>query len=242
MPFSLKLQRPPLPLFGGRVRYVGSFEELVTESFGNGINALCWERSLTGDFAGVIGQLDAGPGISPLEDGQLRALTLGSSGQRAVEQMLEDQQRLRNLGLAPELNCVNGCERDESEGPVQTDVFSFHADSATVEADTYLCTYHGPSSEGVANEEAVRRVDIPETRAELLSRFGGCDDAAFGEYLSENCFDLHYAPLPGARIFSFGVGNFWRIAVDYPGSPVPPCIHRAPAPFPGDPARLLLIS
>ncbi len=41
---------------------------------------------------------------------------------------------------------------------------------------------------------------------------------------------------------SFGLGNLWRIAVDYPGSPVPPCIHRAPITRPGRPPRLLLIS
>jgi hypothetical protein len=30
--------------------------------------------------------------------------------------------------------------------------------------------------------------------------------------------------------------------VEYDGSPVPPCIHRAPDTRPGDPPRLLLIS
>ena len=61
-------------------------------------------------------------------------------------------------------------------------------------------------------------------------------------YLNENFFDLHYAPLPQARPFSFGLGHLWRIATEHPGSPVPPCIHRAPATLPGQPPRLLLIS
>ncbi|HUR46218.1 MAG TPA: hypothetical protein VMZ27_10115, partial [Candidatus Saccharimonadales bacterium] len=64
----------------------------------------------------------------------------------------------------------------------------------------------------------------------------------FREYLKENCYDLHYAPIPTARPFSFGLGNLWRIAVDYPCSPVPPCLHRAPETLPGQPPRLLLIS
>ena len=59
--------------------------------------------------------------------------------------------------------------------------YSFHADSATVETDTYLCTYFGPSSEVVLNEEVRRRVDVPETRAELLQLYGGLDDADFVE-------------------------------------------------------------
>src|SRR5204863_1001747 len=115
---------------------------------------------------------------------------------------------------------------------VATDVVSFHVDSATVEADTYLCTYHGAPSEGLRNDEAQRRVEIPETRAKLLKLYGGADDAGFLDFLNENFYDLHYAPLPQTRPFSFGVGNLWRVATEHPGCPVPPCIHRAPATVP----------
>jgi hypothetical protein len=78
-------------------------------------------------------------------------------------------------------------------------------------------------------------------RAALLKFFGGADDADFHEFLAGNCYDLHYAPTPNARPFSFGVGHLWRIATDWPGSPVPPCIHRAPENQAGQPPRLLLI-
>jgi hypothetical protein len=125
---------------------------------------------------------------------------------------------------------------------VPTDVFSYHADSATTEADTYLCTYYGPPSEGLRNEEAQRRVDVPTTRAELLKLHGGADDDDFHAYLNENCYDLHYSAIPPAQPFSFGLGNLWRIACEYPGSPVPPCIHRAPETTIGQQRRLLLIS
>ena len=80
------------------------------------------------------------------------------------------------------------------------------------------------------------------TRAELLRLYGGDDDAGFLEYLTENFYDLHYASLPRAQPFSFGVGNLWRIAIEHPDSRVPPCVHRAPLTLPGQPARLLLIS
>ena len=83
---------------------------------------------------------------------------------------------------------------------------------------------------------------MAQTRGDLLKRFGGEDGVGFVGYLSEHCYDLHYAPVALARPFSFGLGNLWRIAVDWPGSPVPPCIHRAPETFPGEPPRLLLIS
>ncbi len=238
---------PRLPAFTpppgyARIQVVGSFEELVTTPFAGGVNALCWPRLLSGDFGEVVAQLGVGEGIVTLDDARLRKLALSDAGRASVEVLLADQQRLREIERDPVLNCIHGYPRDEEPGPVRTDVFSFHADSAPVEADTWLCTYHGAVSEGLRNDEARRRVEIPETRAELLRLFEGEDDADFREYLSDHCYDLHYAPLPQARPFSFGLGNLWRLAVDWPGSPVPPCIHRAPDTSPGDPSRLLLIS
>lgn len=225
-----------------RIRRVHDFQELCTTPFADGVNALCWPRMLPGDFAEVVAKLGGGEGIETFDEARLASLAVSAAGRAAIEVLLEDQRRLRERELDPVLNCIHGYPRDEAPGPVRTDVFSFHADSAPVEADTWLCTYHGPASEGLRNEEAQRRVDIPETRAELLRHFGGQDDDMFREYLAEHCYDLHYSPAPRARPFSFGLGNLWRIAVDWPGSPVPPCLHRAPDTRPGDPPRLLLIS
>ncbi|HEY2082131.1 MAG TPA: hypothetical protein VGI88_05055, partial [Verrucomicrobiae bacterium] len=189
-----------------------------------------------------VGRLGGSEGIATLDESLLMGLPVTKAGRLAIDQLLEDYRLLGNNDLEPVLNCIRDYPRDENPGPVPTDVFSFHADSATVEADTYLCTYHGPASEGLRNEDAQRRVDIPETRAELLKRFGGKDDHSFRKYLNENCFDLHFVPIPSARPFPFGIGNLWRIATEYPGCPVPPCIHRAPATLPGASPRLLLIS
>ena len=225
-----------------RIRLVKSFDELVATPFEGGVNALCWQRTLAGDFGEVVEQLGGGEGIVTLDDARLNRLAVSAAGRAAIEILLEDQRLLREHDLEPVLNCIHGYPRDEDAGPVPTDVFSFHTDSATVETDTWLCTYHGLASEGLRNDEAQRRVDIPETRAELLRRFGGENDGDFLEYLSEHCYDLHYAPVAQARPFSFGLGNLWRIATDWPGSPVPPCIHRAPETLPGQPPRLLLIS
>jgi hypothetical protein len=230
-----------LPSGYARIRRVQSFHELVTTPFAGGVNALCWERTLPGDFGEIVAQLGAGEGIATLDEDRLRALPVSAAGRAAIAVMLEDQRRLRERDLDPVLNCIYGYPRDEAPGPVATDVFSYHADSAPVEADTWLCTYFGPPSEGLRNEEAQRRVDIPAIRAELLRQFGGEDNADFRDFLRENCYDLHYAPIPPAQPFSFGLGNLWRIALDYPGSPVPPCVHRAPTTLPGE-SRLLLIS
>jgi hypothetical protein len=231
-----------LPADYSRIQRVNSFEELVTTRFGDGVNALCWERTLPGDFSEVVELLGDGDGIVTLDEARLLSLPASVAGAIAVATLLEDHRLLRELGRDPVLNCIHAYPRDEAAGAVPTDVYSFHVDSAPVEADTWLCTYHGAASEGLRNDEAQRRVDDPVTRAELLQHFGCEDNDAFREYLSENCYDLHYAAAAHAQPFSFGVGNLWRIAVDYPGSPVPPCIHRAPATFPGQPPRLLLIS
>jgi hypothetical protein len=128
---------------------------------------------------------------------------------------------------------------------------SWHVDSAPVEADTWLCTYHGAPSEGLLNEHALRKVDDPKIRdqlEELYRNSSGIETqvsglrfqvSAFEEWVTENHYDLHYAALPGAKPYSFGQFNLWRATCDWPGSPVPPCVHRAPD---TEAPRLLLIS
>lgn len=235
---------PPctLPPGYGRIRVVKSFHELVTTRFENGVNALCWQRTLMGNFSEVVERLGTREGIDSLEDSRLLSLPLSEAGKFARDTLLEDLQLLRSFDLSPSLDCVRAGLRDLRGGPISTDVYSFHVDSATMAADSYLCSYTEASSEGLRNDEAQRRVDIPETRAQLLKDFGGKDNEEFLEYLKANYYDLHYAPLPKAQPFSFGLGNLWRIAIEYPGSPVPPCIHRAPTTSPSQPPRLLLIS
>ncbi len=231
-----------LPHDYGRIKLVGSFRELIETPFSDGINAMCWPRELTGDFREVVEQLVVNGGLETIDEAHLRSLSLSAAGRAAVEVLIEDQRLLTEHGLAPILDCIHGYPREAEPGPVPIDVYDFHVDSATTEADTWLCTYFGPSSELLRNDEAICCVAVPETRAQLLKLHGGADDEAFREFLSEQCYDLHYAPLANAKPVSFGTGNLWRIAVEYSGSPVPPCIHRAPENIPGELPRLLLIS
>jgi hypothetical protein len=225
-----------------QIKIVGSFEELISTRLSGNTNALCWKRSLAGDFGEVARSIPAHEHILALEEAMLRKLPLSPAGRLAVEIMLSDFRALRERDLLPELNCIQAYPREEEPGIILLDVYSLHADSATTQADTYLCTYFGAPSEAVRNDEAFRYVDRPDIRAALLAEFGGEDGPDFPEYLHEAGYDLHYGALAGARPFSFGIGNLWRIATEYPGSPVPPCIHRAPTTKLGDPPRLLLIS
>lgn len=221
---------------------VNSFAELISTRFGDGINALCWTRTLPGNFGEIAELLGVAAGIVTVEDARLQSLTLSQEGNDARHILLQDQALLRAHGLSPGLDCIHGHQPKSPSESLPTHVQSWHVDSADVEADTWLCTYCGPSSEALPNEEAQRRVDVPKDRAELLKLYGGQDDDGFLDYLNEHFHDLHYVALPQARPISFGLGNLWRIACAYPGSPVPPCIHRAPVTLPGQPPRLLLIS
>ncbi len=231
-----------LPAGNPHVRRVSSFEELVNTPFSGQVNALCWQRSLPGDYGEIVDLLATSEDITSLDEELLRALPVSPAGRAAIEQMLQDHALLRDHGLQPSLDCIRHYPREEEPGIVPIDVYSYHADSATTTADTYLCTYHGPTSEGLRNDEVRRCVDIPEVRAALLKRYGGPEGDGFLEFLHDHCYDLHYEALPGVQPFAFGQGNLWRIAIECPDSPVLPCIHRAPENSPGLPPRLLLIS
>lgn len=225
-----------------RVRFVSSFEELVNARFSDGVNALCWQRELLGDFAEVMTCLSADVGVAVLEEDHLLSLPASPAGRMAIKALLADQGLLRELGVEPVLNSVRGYPRDPNPQVVAIDVYTFHVDSAPIQADTWLCTYHGAPSQGLRNEEAERCANVPALRAQLLQLFGGADGPAFEDFLEDKFYDLQYVAVPGARPFCLGTGNLWRVAVEYPGSPVPPFIHRAPEEPSDAPARLLLIA
>ncbi|MFZ5445682.1 MAG: hypothetical protein ACOZQL_37160 [Myxococcota bacterium] len=222
-----------------RRRVVSSFDELL-QPFPAGVNALCLARTLDADFDGLAAtfaaRADDEGGLFVLDEDTLRAAP--KADPRALAVLLDDLRRLAALGREPQLNVLTRYPRDTRGLPITVDVHSFHADRAPVEADTFLCTYSGAASEGVDDADAVRLVDEPDVRAALRALHGR--DEGFEAFLTEECFDLHFRPRPGATPYPFGVGNLWRISVAWPEAPVPPCIHRAPLPD-GRP-RLLLIS
>lgn len=222
-----------------RRRVVGTFDELL-EPFSEEVNARCLTRSLVGDFEGLARALapraEAEGGLLSLTAPLLRGVS--GADPRAVTVLLDDLVRLEALGRNPQLNVLTRYPRDPRALPFPVDVYSFHADRAPVEADTFLCTYAGASSEGLDNEDAERRVDDPTVLAALRAHHGR--DEGFDAFVTEGCFDLHYRAKAGAVPFSFGLGHLWRLAVAAPGVTYPPCIHRAPREL-GTP-RLMLIS
>ncbi len=206
---------------------VDSFDALL-EPFTAGVNAKCLSRTLDGDFDALAAVLapraDDEGGLLVVDDEMLGALR--GVDTRAVEVLLEDRARLAALGREPQLNVITHYRRDTRGLPVSVDVHSFHVDRAPVEADTFLCTYAGASSEGLDDEDAMRIIDDPAIRAALRELHGRDED--FADFLAEGSFDLHFSKRSGATPFTFGVGHLWRLAVAWPGSPVTPCIHRAP--------------
>ncbi|MCU4419006.1 DUF1826 domain-containing protein [Acinetobacter bereziniae] len=222
-----------------QIRLVSSFDELIKTAFQGDTNAMCWHRNLTGDFKEIVSKLELKENITEVSEEDLFALKLTEQGELAREIILKDIKQLTALGASPTLNLIQYYERDEELEFISTDVYSFHVDRSPIETDTFLCTYHGASSDILPNAEAEQKILIPEIREKLKALHEG-SAADFETFLKDYFFDLHYQPKPNAVPINLGLGHLWRLAVDHPTQQVLPCVHRAPVESDGE-YRLLLI-
>ena len=222
-----------------QVKVVSSASDLMNLEFAGDVNAICWQRNLTGDFLELVSKLQLKEDLTEISMVDLSALRLSEEGAKAREVIMNDFQLLANSGASPSLNLIKAYQRDEALEFISTDVYSFHVDRSPVGDTTFLCTYFGAASEILANEQAERKIFIPEIREKLKELHDGAE-AEFESFLEEHYFDLHYQPKPGAQPLNLGIGHLWKLAVDHPESPVLPCLHRAPIENNGE-LRLLLI-
>lgn len=198
-----------------------------------------WTRQLSGDFAEIANQIELNENIAVLDQEELLVLPLSEQGQLAREILLHDLKALKAHGASPILNVIKCYEKDDTYPFFPTDVYSFHVDRSPVPTDTFLCTYHGESSEILPNAQAIQKILVPELRDALKKIYPGAAEE-FDLFLSEHFFDLHYLPKPHAQPICLGLGHLWKLAVDHPESLVFPCIHRAPKEKEGQ-NRLLMI-
>ena len=222
-----------------QIQYVTNFQELVSSPFHGENNAMCWTRNLIGDFSEIVRKVKLKENITALELEELGKLQLSEQGNIAREIIINDFKLLEAHGASPTLNLIKCYQRDDAFPLFPTDVYSFHIDRSPIPVDTFLCTYHGDSSEIVPNSQAVQKIIIPEIRDGLKKLYQGPDEG-FEVFLSEHFFDLHYQAKPEAKPISCGIGKLWRLAVDHPESKVLPCLHRAPIEDKGQ-IRLLMI-
>ena len=222
-----------------QILHVSDFKGLINTDFNGNTNAIGWLRKLEGDFAEIVGKVELNENIAQLDEDKLNDLELSRRGQMARAVLLDDLKRLRSHGTDPILNVIRSYDEDDSFPFFPTDVYSFHVDRATAPAATILCTYHGAASDILPNDEATQKVLVPQIRERLRELYDG-PEKDFGAFLSEYFFDLHYQAHDDAQPINLGVGNMWRLAIDHPGCPVAPCIHRAPREKTGR-KRLLLI-
>ncbi|MCT3806253.1 DUF1826 domain-containing protein [Elizabethkingia anophelis] len=221
-----------------QVGVVSTFSELVNTDFQGNMNALCWNRSLDGDFKEIVTKLQLKENITEISIEDLLALQLSEKGSAAREIILNDLQLLTDFGASPSLNLLKRYERDDEFDFISTDVYSWHVDRSPVGTDTFLCTYDGAASDIVSNNQVMQKILIPEVREKLKELYDG-PESEFEDFLKENYFDLHYQSKPDAKPVNLGLGHLWRLAVDHPDQQVLPCVHRAPVE--NNEYRLLLI-
>ena len=222
-----------------QIQTVTTFQDLISTPFQEPINALCWSRQLQGDFAEIVKKINLQENMTTIKMEQLQDLDLSEQGQLARNILFQDFQNLKAQGAAPILNLIRHYDRDDAFPYFPTDVYSWHVDRSPIPVDTFLCTYHGASSEILPNAQAQQKVLIPEVRAELLKLHDEPTED-FEEFLKEFFFDLHYQALPQAEPIDLGIGHLWRLAIDHPERQVLPCVHRAPVEKEGE-CRLMMI-
>jgi hypothetical protein len=216
-----------LSIVSNQVQFVANFKDLISNPFYGEINAMCWNRKLIGDFSEIVSKVELNENIIELDEVEMRELQLTEQGQLAREILLNDLKILKENGASPLLNIIKCYDRDDVLPFFPTDVYSFHVDRSPIPTSTFLCTYHGDSSEIIPYSQAIQKVIVPEIREELKKLYSGSEEG-FEDFLSEHFFDLHYQTKLDARPFSLGVGHLWKLAVDHPESKVLPCVHRAP--------------
>ncbi len=224
---------------GNQIYYAANFQELIATPFHGVMNAICWTRKLKGDFGEIVNKVSLNENMEELDQDRLCALQLSEQGNIAREILLNDFKQLKAQGASPLLNLIRCYDRDDAYPLFSTDVYSFHVDRSPVPTNTFLCTYYGEPSEILPNAQAKQKVLVPEIRAELKKLYSGAAEG-FDSFLQEYFFDLHYQAIPAATPVNLGLGNLWRLAVDHPGSPVLPCVHRAPKEKTGE-HRLMMI-
>ena len=57
-----------------QIQLVSSFQELVSTRFAGDINALCWSRDLTGDFAEIANKIELSENLVQLDEEELMEL------------------------------------------------------------------------------------------------------------------------------------------------------------------------
>jgi len=222
-----------------QIQIVNSFEELISKPFQGKVNAIGWIRQSDANFKEIVDQLKLFEDITEITIEDLNALNLSSHGINARNIIIQDFNDFSNTGHSPSLNLLKKYPTDNEFDFISTDVYSFHVDRSPEPTDTILCTYYGASSDIIANENAIKKIEIPEVREKLFQLY---DDISitFEEFLVDNYFDMHYECLSKEEIINLGNVHIWRLAVDHPYLEVRPSIHRAPRENPNE-LRLLLI-
>ena len=106
-----------------QIQCVTNFKDLVSVPFDGVMNAVCWARTLTGDFSEIIKKVALHENMLVLEPEELCELTLSAQGQLARKILLNDLEQLKAHGASPILNLIRCYERDDAYPFFSTDVY-----------------------------------------------------------------------------------------------------------------------
>ena len=92
---------------------VTNFHDLVSTPFLAEVNAICWARTLNGDFSEIVESLKLNGNIKEIEEEELRELQLSDQGALAREFLLNDLKLLKDYGASPLLNLIKYYDTDD---------------------------------------------------------------------------------------------------------------------------------
>ncbi len=206
-----------------RVRVVESLSDLCAGAFDLDVNAYTYRRTLTHDFNALARGLAklAEPrhitdwGYDTLEDlGVELQSPADKATLRAIFSDIDSIAKMNKPGhILPRLRLVQPLSPDNTS---MLPADYFHADGHAGDPyfENILCSYNGPSTEYLHNEESL-------------------SDAGQRGY---------YRMKKDAEIKSFGIGNVWRFAILHEDCKALPLIHRAPRLVePAEPRLLLTV-
>jgi hypothetical protein len=89
-----------MPTVEDQIRNVTNFQDLIETKLYGEVNAVCWNRKLSGDFSEIVQKIETEENILIIDEEKLKSLQLSDAGQVAREILIDDLKTLREFGAS----------------------------------------------------------------------------------------------------------------------------------------------